>query len=78
MRSAYLCVLCVNGSFNAENAKIRRGPQRKPLRTPESAVERGLADRVALAWAGFASRAALAADKVVALLVDKDIATGTG
>jgi hypothetical protein len=27
--SAYLCVLCVNGRFNAENAEIRRGPQRK-------------------------------------------------
>ena len=33
-----------------------------------------MADRVALAWAGFAGRAALTADKVVALRVDEDIA----
>ena len=30
--SAYLCVLCVDGPFNAENAEIRRGPQRKQIR----------------------------------------------
>ena len=35
-----------------------------------------LADRVALAWAGFASRAALAADPVVTLLVDEHIRQG--
>jgi hypothetical protein len=29
--SAYLCVLCVNGNFNAEDAEIRRGPQRKRI-----------------------------------------------
>jgi hypothetical protein len=27
--SAYLCVLCVLRPFNAEDAEIRRGPQRK-------------------------------------------------
>src|SRR6185503_1611798 len=26
--SAYLCALCVSNPFNAENAEIRRGPQR--------------------------------------------------
>ena len=46
------------------------------LRTPEAAVERRLADRVALAGAGLSSRAARFADPVLALLVDEDIATG--
>ena len=27
--SAYLCVLCVKGSLNTENAEIRREPQRR-------------------------------------------------
>jgi hypothetical protein len=27
--SAYLCVLCVNDNFNAEDAEIRRGPHRE-------------------------------------------------
>jgi hypothetical protein len=30
---AYLCALCVNRHFNAEDAKIRRGPQRNPRQT---------------------------------------------
>src|SRR6185503_17550760 len=29
--SAYLCVLCVKTHINAENAEIRRGPQRKAI-----------------------------------------------
>jgi len=78
VRSAYLCVLCVNGSFNAENAKIRRGPQRKPLRTPESAVERGLADRVALARTRFTGRAAVTTDPGIAVLIAIDIAARAG
>ena len=46
------------------------------LRTPEPAVERRLADRVALSWSRFPGRAARLADPVLAILVDKDIATG--
>jgi len=46
------------------------------LGTPEPARQRRLADRVALAGAGFASCAARATDPVVALFVDEDIAAG--
>ena len=48
------------------------------LRTPESAVERGLADRVALAWSGFTGRAAVAADPGIAVLIAIDIAARAG
>ena len=29
--SAYLCVLCGNDHFNAEDAEVRRGPQRRRI-----------------------------------------------
>lgn len=48
------------------------------LRTPETAVERGLADRVALARAGVTGRAAVAADPGVALLVAINITARAG
>ena len=44
------------------------------LGTPEPAIERRLADLVALTWTGFAGRAACAANPVVTLLVDEDVA----
>ena len=66
-------------NFNAEDAEIRRGPQRNnQLRTPESAVERGLADRVAFAGTGFTSRAAVTADPGIAVLIAKYIAARAG
>ena len=46
------------------------------LRTPEPTVERPLADRVALAWSGFAGRPACFTDPMLALRIDEDIATG--
>lgn len=49
---------------------------KNPLRTPEPARKRRLADRVALAWSRFASRTARAADVVLALVVDEDVAAG--
>ena len=63
--------------FAALRAKVTHLPSDVLLRTPEPTRERRLADRVALAWARFTSRAAFAADKVVALLIDKDIAAGS-
>jgi len=65
----------------AEFVEIRRGPQRNQsdlLRTPESAVECGLADRVAFARAGFTGRAAVAADPGIAVLIAKYIAARAG
>ena len=50
----------------------------RPLRTPESAVERGLADRVAFARTGFTSRAAVTADPCIAILIAIDIAARAG
>jgi hypothetical protein len=52
--------------------------ERINLRTPESAVECGLADRGALAGAGFAGRAAVATDPGIAVLIAIDIAASTG
>jgi phosphatidylserine decarboxylase len=34
--SAYLCVLCVENALNAENAEIRRGPQRNSLNSDKT------------------------------------------
>ena len=48
------------------------------LRTPESAVERGLADRVAFARSGFTGRAAVATDPRIAVLIAIDIAARSG
>ena len=73
--------LCVEISINRRDRRDRRGPQRNQsdlLRTPESAVECGLADRVAFARARFTGRAAVAADPVIALIVTEDIAAWAG
>lgn len=83
--SAALCVPLRTSALKypliAETAEIRRGPQRNQsdlLRTPESAVECGLADRVAFARAGFTGRAAVAADPGIAVLIAKYIAARAG
>ena len=77
--SAYLCVLCV------ETAPLTQRTQRyaedrgeKTLRTPESTVERGLANWVAFAWSGFTGCAAIAADPGIAVLIAIDITARAG
>jgi hypothetical protein len=79
LRIIKLLSTCLSFTFllNVQNGAVAEDRPRHDLRTPETAVERSLADRIALARAGVSGSAASAADPGVTLLIAIDIATWT-